>query len=48
MQNDQLIGTWKLISFKEKLSDGSAMEPYGDDPIGMAIYLTRIIILLLN
>ena len=38
MQNDRLVGTWKLISFEVHLSDGSVMEPYGDDPIGMAIF----------
>jgi hypothetical protein len=36
----RLVGTWKLISFQERLSDGSVRptQQYGPNPVGQIIY----------
>ena len=36
--DSRFVGTFKLISFELHLSDGTVMEPYGDNPMGMAMY----------
>jgi hypothetical protein len=36
--SSQLIGTWRLVSYEEKLADGDVVNPYGDTPQGVAIF----------
>jgi hypothetical protein len=38
MQEEKFVGTWKLLSLEIPLADGSVMEPYGDTPMGMAMF----------
>ena len=38
MQEEKFVGTWKLLSLEIPLADGSVMEPYGDNPIGMGMF----------
>jgi len=38
MSKSKFVGTWKLVSLEVHLSDGTVMEPYGDNPMGMAMY----------
>jgi hypothetical protein len=38
MQPHQLVGTWKLLSYEFRFSDGSVSYPWGRDPEGLAIY----------
>lgn len=33
-----VTGTWRLVSYQEKLSNGETVNPYGDTPQGMAIF----------
>lgn len=35
---DQLIGTWALVSWEQKKSDGSKVQRYGAKPTGMAFF----------
>lgn len=34
----QLTGTWRLVSYQEKMGDGSVQNPYGENPQGIAIF----------
>lgn len=34
----QLTGTWRLVSYQEKMGDGSIQNPYGENPQGIAIF----------
>ena len=36
--SSQVTGTWRLVSFQEKLANGEMVNPYGDTPQGMAIF----------
>jgi hypothetical protein len=38
LKSDDLIGTWRLRSWKNKASDGSVVDPLGEDPIGYIFY----------
>ena len=38
MKNNQFVGTWKPISFELHLFDGTVMKPFGDKPVGLAIF----------
>ena len=38
MQRDDLIGTWRLRSWKNIGSDGSEVQPVGEAPIGYIFY----------
>jgi hypothetical protein len=38
VQNEQFIGTWKLVSCEARSSNGEVSYPYGRDPFGMLIY----------
>ena len=38
LKRDDLIGTWRLRSWKNTGSDGSEVEPLGDNPIGYISY----------
>lgn len=35
---DQLIGTWSLVSWEQKKSDGSKVQRYGANPTGIAFF----------
>jgi hypothetical protein len=34
----QLAGTWRLVSYQEKLGNGTVQSPYGENPQGVAIF----------
>jgi hypothetical protein len=36
--SSQVAGTWRLVSYQEKLSNGDIVNPYGDTPQGVAIF----------
>lgn len=36
--NDDFIGSWKLLSWKAKLADGTIVYPYGREAYGKIIY----------
>ncbi len=36
--SSQVSGTWRLVSYQEKLSNGDVVNPYGDTPQGVAIF----------
>jgi hypothetical protein len=36
--NDQLVGTWTLLSWEQKKSDGTKIERYGAAPKGIAVF----------
>ena len=38
MGSEQLIGTWKLVSFEGRRSDGEVLYPYGTNPVGILSY----------
>lgn len=38
MQAEDLIGTWRLRSFKNVASDGSAVDAFGPEPVGYIFY----------
>ncbi|HZE15620.1 MAG TPA: lipocalin-like domain-containing protein [Mycobacterium sp.] len=38
MEVDELIGTWRLRSWKNVASDGSSIDPFGEAPIGYLFY----------
>lgn len=38
MQNEQLIGAWKLVSCEARSSNGEVSYPYGRNPFGMLMY----------
>ena len=38
MQAEQLIGTWRLRSWRNIASDGSIVDPLGEDPVGYIFY----------
>jgi hypothetical protein len=38
MKAEDLIGTWRLRSWKNTASDGTSVEPLGDDPVGFIFY----------
>lgn len=38
MESEQLVGTWKPVSFELRSSSGEVTYPYGRDPFGMLIY----------
>ena len=35
---DRLIGTWALVSWEQKKSDGSKVQRYGANPTGIAFF----------
>jgi len=35
---NQLAGTWRLVSYQEKMENGSVQNPYGETPQGIAIF----------
>ena len=35
---DQLVGTWMLVSWEQKKSDGTKLERYGATPTGIAFF----------
>ena len=35
---EQLIGTWRLVSFEYHLANGTAVEAYGARPAGLLVY----------
>ncbi|WGS21121.1 MULTISPECIES: lipocalin-like domain-containing protein [unclassified Bradyrhizobium] len=35
---DQLVGTWTLLSWEQRRSDGTKVERYGDNPKGIAFF----------
>jgi len=38
LQNEQFIGTWKLVACEFRNSNGKVVYPYGRDPFGMLMY----------
>lgn len=38
MIKEQLVGTWKLLSFKSQTSGGQVVYPFGEDAIGLLTY----------
>lgn len=38
MKAEDLIGTWRLRSWKNVASDGSAVDPLGENPVGYIFY----------
>ena len=38
MTPDDLIGTWRLRTWKNVGSDGSSVEPIGENPVGYIFY----------
>ena len=38
MKAEDLIGTWRLRSFKNVASDGSAVDAFGPEPVGYIFY----------
>jgi len=38
VQNEQLIGSWKLVSCEARSPNGEVSYPYGRNPFGMLIY----------
>jgi hypothetical protein len=36
--SSQVIGTWRLVAYQEKLPNGDIANPYGDTPQGVAIF----------
>ena len=38
MGREQFVGAWKLVSFESRLPDGSVRRPFGEAPIGIAIF----------
>jgi hypothetical protein len=41
MGKDKFVGTWKLVSFEARRSDGQVAYPFGRDVIGVINYDTR-------
>ncbi|MCH8206430.1 MAG: lipocalin-like domain-containing protein [Chloroflexi bacterium] len=41
MSKDDFVGTWKLVSFELRLSDGETTSPFGKDAGGVLIYDAR-------
>jgi hypothetical protein len=35
---DQLVGTWRLVSFEYRLANGATVEAYGPAPLGLLVY----------
>ena len=35
---DQLVGTWRLVSWETRYEDGSVIHPMGDDAVGFLVY----------
>jgi hypothetical protein len=35
---EQLVGTWTLISWEQKKSDGTRLQQFGENPIGIAFF----------
>ncbi len=38
MTNIEFIGTWKLVSWESKSSDGKISQPFGQNPVGYLTY----------
>jgi Lipocalin-like domain len=38
LKPDDLVRTWRLRSWKNKASDGSVVDPLGEDPVGYIFY----------
>jgi hypothetical protein len=38
VQNEQLVGAWKLVSFEARSSNGEVSYPYGRNAFGMLMY----------
>ena len=36
--NEQLVGTWTLISWEQKKRDGTRLQQFGTNPVGIAIF----------
>ena len=41
MGKEQFVGTWKLISFEFRRSDGAVSYPLGQNPAGMIMYAAQ-------
>jgi hypothetical protein len=41
MEKDEFVGTWKLVSFEARQSDGQIVYPFGRDVIGVISYDAR-------
>ena len=39
MTENQLLGTWRLVSFELRDAEGQAIYPYGQDAIGQTAHL---------
>ncbi|HEY7911669.1 MAG TPA: lipocalin-like domain-containing protein [Blastocatellia bacterium] len=35
---NKFVGTWRLVSFEERLPDGGVSHPYGEEPAGLLTY----------
>lgn len=38
MALSDLVGTWRLLSFEARVSDGATSQPFGSDPRGALVY----------
>jgi len=38
LRNRRFLGAWQLVTFESRLPDGSVVRPWGDDPLGIAIW----------
>ncbi|MGD9738348.1 MAG: lipocalin-like domain-containing protein [Bauldia sp.] len=38
MPSDPLVGTWKLLSWRNETSDGTVTYPMGEDAVGFLVY----------
>ncbi|MCE7928298.1 MAG: lipocalin-like domain-containing protein [Dehalococcoidia bacterium] len=36
---EKLVGAWRLVSFESRRPDGTVVRPWGDDPMGICIWL---------
>ena len=41
MSKEQLIGTWRLVSYEKRAGDGSITHPIGERPVGRLQYDER-------
>ena len=38
MDPEQFIGQWKLVWYEFRSADGKVLKPFGDDPVGIAMF----------
>jgi len=38
MDENPLVGAWRLVSYQSTADDGEVVEPFGPDPVGYIIY----------